>query len=276
MSELRRFCRSQDITKESEGLVSEGISFFERKPCWLYLDGLVCVTYVVEKWESVTVRTYCLKYKVVIFMGICAFLLTVMGCGKDVESESSSSLTEPMAAFSQYSQEGRKEYVHNYLMETYGVDCDISDVNKKGIDAAGIHLEEDYSAIATIDDENYFNVWISEKGEIVDSYFLMELKSTINNYFYSTFDGILDNYQVSSWISFKSKPNKQWFSSEPIENFLQSEPICAHVNIFVDEGESLAEETFGLLCERIKGMDVDIRLYTHGSCVFAKYTEKGE
>lgn len=235
------------------------------------------------------VQKKCKAYRAVILMGVFALLLNIVGCGKHVNSVNSSNSSASQVLFSKYSQEERKDYVHKYIVETYGVTCDISDVNKKTIGSGGIHLEDCYFAIATIDAKNYFNVWISDTGEIVDSYFAIEINSMINDYFFNSFSGLFNNYRVSSWISFENKPQKQWNTNDSIQEFLRSEPVCAHVNIFLDESEPLFEDTLALLCERIENIDVDIRLYRcpaisdfdkdtfeYGSCVFTKRIEKSE
>lgn len=70
-------------------------------------------------------RTKKLLRKTMLIIGLCALVICMTGC---ISVHVQSPQEEP--SFSS-SQQERQAYVHDFLLEQYGVDCDVSEVRQR-------------------------------------------------------------------------------------------------------------------------------------------------
>lgn len=123
--------------------------------------------------------------------------------------------------FAQLSQEERQKYVKDYLKERYGLDCSVTEIKKRRLDSAGMHLEDDYLTIATANDGVCFTVWITDEGEIKDTAYMYFLKDDVNSYFEKKLnDNGIDGKVIARFYIDEYSPRK-WNANELDEMFAE-------------------------------------------------------
>lgn len=161
--------------------------------------------------------------RIVALMGIIALLSSLFACGRN------SNAKESVVSFSGMSQEERKEFVNDYLIEKYNMNCTISDINKRQVTA--IINEDDYYCVATYDDF-WFSVWItSREQDIIDTSYTYYLKDDVNSYIEDLLrvNGI-DCVAYDRFI-FEQKPTLNWDNSK-IEEMLLSDNTDNNIHLY--------------------------------------------
>lgn len=194
-------------------------------------------------------------FKNITLILLAATLLTsFVGCSFNLNK---SNKPEGEIAFSQLTQQERKDYISNFLYKNYNLNCDISEVKQKQINA--IENEDFYFAIADAG-EDIISVWISKEGEIIDSYFMLELSDCFTEFFSTKVKHVITEFKIKTYSELRDIPTQKITPDDDIENYLQKEPVFTYVHIFVD-GETISEENINQIKNLFTGYDVD--LYIH-------------
>lgn len=178
-----------------------------------------------------------------LFTGIC-------GCRKTTQKQDS-------VQFASLSQNQRINFVEEYLKAKYGLETDISEVEKKHINA--FSSEQMYYAIAKCEDGARIYCWVDEKGAISDSKFLNDLQEPINRLFAEKISDKLTKYQVVCSCTLRAPASAVW-QEDQIEQMLSGEDISVSVRIFVEHSEKTQAE------ELVKNRFDGLFSFASGNC----------
>lgn len=181
--------------------------------------------------------------RVVALMGVIALLSSFFACGRNDNTQELGSI------FSGMSQEERKKFVNDYLIEKYNMNCTISDISKRQVSA--IQNEDDYYCVATYDNF-WFSVWITSRGqEIIDTSYTYFLKDDVNSYIECLLRDNGINCVVYNRFIFEQKPTTNWDNSK-IEEMLLSDNTDNNIHLYgVDK--NYEAETILLALKGMKG-----------------------
>ena len=181
--------------------------------------------------------------RLVALMGVVILLSSLFACSKNNNKQ------ESCLNFSAMSQEERKKYVNDYLIEKYDMNCTISDINKRQISA--VQNEKDYYCIATYDNF-WFSVWITgNEQDIVDTSYTYYLKNDVNSYI----EDLLKNKGIDcvayNRFIFEQKSTFDWDSSK-IEEMLLSDNTYNNIHLYgIDKNYEV--ETISSVLKGMKG-----------------------
>lgn len=219
--------------------------------------------------------------RVVLMMGMFAFVLSNAGCSKKPET------VENEVEFSTYTQQERKDYVSKYLTDNYKIKCNISDVKQRQVTA--IKNEEYYFATATTDDGKIISVWITGAGEITDTFFLNDLSDVLVNHFTSKANEILPGCKVKAYTEMREIPTSKLSRGDDIESYLYNQPAYTYIRVFVDSDVNLNNDIvndlqaafnycdaslYVYICEDVE--NIDINTYDLTSYTYEIDVEKGK
>ena len=191
--------------------------------------------------------------KVVIIMGIIAFVIGIIGCAKQSGS------VKDEVKFSNFSQQERQQYVSDYFKSKYDLNCVVSEVKQRQINV--FQNEEYYFATVKIEECNTVSVWISKSGEIIDSLFVNDMQEEINEYYKTIIEKIYPQCVVRTYTELRNIPQKTWRASDDIVEFLSTEPVYSHIRIFVESTELLLQDDFDRLTHNLDICDASIFVY---------------
>lgn len=186
-------------------------------------------------------------------MGLFTFIFGILGCNKQTAP------LENEVKFSKYSQQARKDYINEYLQENYNLNCKISEVKQKQVTA--LKNEDYYFATATTATGDIISVWVSNTGEIKDSFSLIKMSDEISAIFSNKVHQIIPGCEVYSYTEFRDFPTSDLISSSNVELYLQQQPTYTYVRIFTDEEVYISEATMDSLQSAMGDFDSSIYLY---------------
>lgn len=162
--------------------------------------------------------------KVIAVMSIFTLIISLFGCAGN-KSDKIQSDTK----FSQLSQAEKQNFVQAYIKENYNLDCQLTEIKQKQISA--IENEENYSTVATINDEFWFSIWITPDEKIIDTAFTYDLKDSVNEYIEKL---LLDKgikCKVIDRFVFEEPSTKVWRKNE-IANMFETEKISNIIDLY--------------------------------------------
>lgn len=197
------------------------------------------------------------KY-ILIFLAL-SVILTITSCGTDNRNTGDNSM-----AFSHMTQAEKKEYVQDYLKDTYGLNSEITaDINKREINS--FSSEEQYYAIAKLEDNRRVYCWISDEGNVSDSCFVLNLQSDIEKLFEDIIDDTIPEFKISC-VTTLNYPTKKTYDSSSVFTMLNTEPVTTSVRIFLDVSNK------ALIQEEISNQ-FDGKLNFTNGCIYIYYVD---
>lgn len=186
-------------------------------------------------------------------------LLTITSCGTENRNTRDNNMT-----FSQMAQTEKKEYVQDYLRDTYGFNSEITaDIKKREINS--FSNEEQYYAIAKTQDNERVYCWINDDGKISDSYFVLNMQNDIENLFKDIIDDTVSDFEISC-VTTLNYPTEKTYDSSSVFTMLSTEPVTTSVRIFVDSsGRDLIQKEIPSI--------VDEKLNFTDGCIYVYYVD---
>lgn len=183
-------------------------------------------------------------------------LLTITSCGTANRNTRDNNMT-----FSQMAQTEKKEYVQDYLRDTYGFNSEITaDIKKREINS--FSNEEQYYAIAKTQDNERVYCWISDDGKISDSYFVLNMQDDIENFFADIIDDTIEDFKISC-VTTLNYPTEKTYDPGSVFIMLSTEPVTTSVRIFVDGSDKdlIQKEIPSIVDEKLNFTDGCIYIY---------------
>lgn len=197
------------------------------------------------------------KY-IIIFL-VLIVLLIITSCGTDNRNMGDNSMV-----FSHMTQVEKKEYVRDYLKNTYGFNSEITaDIDKREINS--FSSEEQYYAIAKAEDNRRVYCWINDAGKISDSYFVLNMQDDIENLFKDIIDDTVSDFKISC-VTTLNYPTEKTYDSSSVFTMLSTEPVTTSVRIFIESSDK------DLIQKGIPNI-VDKKLNFTDGCIYIYYVD---
>lgn len=183
-------------------------------------------------------------------------LLTITSCGTENRNTGDNNMT-----FSQMAQSEKKEYVQDYLRDTYGFKSEITaDIKKREINS--FSSEEQYYAIAKAEDNRRVYCWISDAGKISDSYFVLNMQDDIENLFKDIIDDTVSNFEISC-VTTLNYPTEKTYDSSSVFTMLSTEPVTTSIRVFIEGSDKdlIQKEISNIVGEKLNFTDGCIYIY---------------
>ncbi len=161
--------------------------------------------------------------------------------------------------FSAFTQEERKDYINEYLWENYGFTGEISDVMQRQIGV--FDLEDHYSAFVHTPDNDSISLWISKKGEITDSMFLLDMQDDIYDYFETIIKEYIPDCKMKVYTFFLEKPSAELTKGDDVGKYLLEQPTRSKIRVFVNADAGVEESVLDAMEQVLEGRDVSIYIY---------------
>ena len=176
--------------------------------------------------------------KFVSMLLVFVVLLIATSCGENTKSTGDNDMI-----FSHMTQAEKKEYVKEYLKEAYGITAEITaDISKRPINS--FSSEEQYYAIAKLEDNRRIYCWITDDGRISDSSFVLNMQRDIDKIFEDIINDTISDFKISC-ITTLDYPTENTYDSDPTSVFtmLNTESVTTSVRIFLDKShKDLAQD----------------------------------
>ena len=166
--------------------------------------------------------------------------------------------------FSHMTQVQKKEYVQNYIKNTYGLSSEISaDIKKREINA--FSSEDHYYAIAKLEDNRRLYCWISNAGKISDSYFVLNMQNNIEKTFEDIINDTILNFKIRCVTTLNSPTDKS-YDSDSVFAMLNTESVTTSVRIFLD----ISNKT---VVEKMISNQFDGKLNFTNGCIYIYFVD---
>lgn len=164
-----------------------------------------------------------------VFLSLILLLMTV-SCGTIEENTGDHDMV-----FSKMTQEQKKDYVQDYLKNAYGLNSEIvNDIKKREINS--FSSEEQYYAIAKLEDNKRVYCWVGDDGQILDSYFVLKMEKDIEKVFEDIVSDSISNFKISC-ITTLNHPTDQSYPSDSVVSMLRTEDVTTSVRVFLDSSD---------------------------------------
>lgn len=189
---------------------------------------------------------------VVLLMGIFASVFGLAGCSGKAYGE------ENKVKFSKFSQKERIDYVRKYLLDKYGYDCEITEVNRRQIN---MFKTEDCFFTSTVMNGNVISIWITDEGLITDDVYLLNMSNELSDFFKAKIERVIPACKVLVRTTVNSPPNNTAITKENIDSYLKSEPALSYVRIFVNKDTGFSQKELDDLSRLLSDYEADIFVY---------------
>lgn len=183
-------------------------------------------------------------------------LLTNTSCGTENRNTGDNNMM-----FSQMAQSEKKEYVQEFLKDTYGFNSEITaDIKKREINS--FSSEEQYYAIAKAEDNRRVYCWITDAGKISDSYFMLNIQDDIETFFKDIIGDTISDFKISC-VTTLNYPTEKTYDSSSIFTMLCTEPVTTSIRIFIENSEKdlIEKEIPSIVDEKMNFTDGCIYIY---------------
>lgn len=159
------------------------------------------------------------------------------------------------------SQNDKRSYVKQELKSLYNIDCDISEIRKKEISM--YENEEYYSGTASLNKNRWFPFWVDNYGNIKDTYFCVELSSSIDRYFSSYTNKYFssDEFCLYTNTIFNTPPSKTWEIKDDLREMYKSEDITTNMFLFLKKDMVIDEDVFKRIKKDLSGYKGYLKVY---------------
>lgn len=162
--------------------------------------------------------------------------------------------------FHSLSQQERKDYITDYLQQTYGLSCTINlDVAQR--QDGPFLLEDEYFAVVSTEDHHIISVWVTKQGQITDTVFLLERLDDFTNYFTPQVQKILPECSVYADAFLPVLPTEILTPSGDIRTYLTEQPTEITLRIAVEDPDSVTDAQMKQLVEQFSYCNITILLY---------------
>ena len=166
---------------------------------------------------------------------------------------------ENKVKFSAFTQEEKKDYINEYLWENYGFRGEITDVIQRQI---GVFESEDhFTAYVSMPNKQRISIWISKKGEITDSMFLLDMHDSIYRYYETIVKEHIPDCKMRVYTDFLEKPSAELTEKDDIRTYLLEQPTSSNIRVFVNEDAGVEESVLDALEQKLGGIECTIFIY---------------
>lgn len=191
---------------------------------------------------------------VLLVTGLVVLTLSFAGCGKRPPKEEKFN-------FHSLTQQERKDYITDYLHQTYGLTCTIDQEVKQRQDGPFLS-EKEYFAVASTEDNKSICIWVTKEGQITDTVFLLEMREALADYFTAAVQEILPDCKVDTYTELLQLPTDTLTDPADIRDYLTNQPTRSTVRIFVDEDTQITEPLMEKLKQEFSYCNISIYLYS--------------
>lgn len=191
--------------------------------------------------------------KAVFLVGIFSFIISICGCNK------SSDTVKSEIDFSKFSQQERISYVDQFLISNYNIDCDIAEVKKKQVTA--VKNDEHYFTTAITPNGEIISVWVTNSGQITDSYFLVESADDLSDHFTNIISNVLPDCKVKITTEMTDIPTRKLMPGENIQEYLNTQPTHTYIRIFVSDDLIVNESDINKLQNALSYCNASLYVY---------------
>ena len=171
--------------------------------------------------------------KVVLILSILTTVMSLFGCSNQISENENKSTLAVTNTFTKMTQEERKSYVASALKNKYGLDCEISEVNKR--QTSVFSGEKDYLATAKIVNQKFsFSNWISDNGEIMDTAFCVDILDDVNKLLSDKMENYWNEFYIYDNFYFDFPSSKRWTSDDDMNKMLTQEKIVNRIYLFLN------------------------------------------
>jgi len=203
--------------------------------------------------------------KVVLILSILAIVMSLFGCTNHISENENKSTSAATNTFTKMTQEERKSYIARALKNKYGLDCEISEVEKR--QTSVFSGEKDYIAIAKIVNDKFgFSNWISDNGEIVDTAFCVGILDSVNKLIYNKMTKYWNDLYVYDNFCFNMPSSKRWTSTDDMNEMIEKEKIGHCIYLFLNASNNKEED-------KVKLENIKSELLNFQGSVYVYYCE---
>ena len=190
----------------------------------------------------------------VLAMVLLAVVLCCNGCSKRNDPP------EEKIKFGKLSQQERKDYIIDFIQKEYGLSCTIDgEVNKKYL--APFLFDENYFTLAKTSDNDTICVWVSDKGEITDTVFMLDMDSQFSEFFSDIIAKKIPNFKIDTYTDVLEIPSEKLTRAEDIKDFLIEQDTYTCLRIFVDDPAIANEELLDELEQELNFCHSSVYIY---------------
>jgi len=179
--------------------------------------------------------------KVVLILSILATVMSLFGCSNQISENENKSTLAVTNTFTKMTQEERKSYVASALKNKYGLDCEISDVEKR--QTSVFSSEKDYHTMAKIVNKKFsFGNWISDNGEIIDTAFCVDILDNVNMLISDKMENNWNECYIYDNFYFDFPSSKRWTSDDDMNKMLTQEKIVNRIYLFLNTSNNREDD----------------------------------
>lgn len=169
-------------------------------------------------------------------IGILAAALLASGCRNNPQADKQ----ENSINFAALTQQERKDYINDFLWENYGFRGEISEVKQKPINS--FRLEDNYFALVCADGKELISVWVSDNGEIFDTFFLQGMQPEFEEFFTACIAERIPKFKISVSTDLYEIPEEKPENIKDIKEMLKDRSYQTCLRVFVDDGSLINEQ----------------------------------
>lgn len=188
-------------------------------------------------------------------LAVSAAVLLFSGCTKENESKRS----ENTINFARFTQQERKDYINDFLWENYGFRGEISEVKQKPINF--FRLEDNYFATVRADGKELISVWVSDKGEIFDTFFLQGMQPEFEEFFSAYIANRIPKFKISVSTDLYEIPEEKPENIKDIKEMLKDRSYQTCLRVFVDDGSLINEQLLEELKQELSFCSAIVYIY---------------
>ncbi len=186
-------------------------------------------------------------------MGMLAVILCCSGCRHQTPPQKNE------IKFASYTQQERKDYINDFFWKNYGVRGEITQVMQK--QDGPFLLEDHYFAVVRLPNNKLICVWVSKKGEITDTMFMLDMQDDIYEHFESVVKAIIPEFRMRVRANMVKIPSAKLTKGDDVGKYLSEQPVSSDLYIFVDEEAQVDEHTLDRLEEVLNYSKVNVHIF---------------
>lgn len=105
------------------------------------------------------------------------------------------------------------------------------------------------------------SIWISKKGEITDSMFLLDMHDSIYRYYETVVKEHIPDCKMRVYTDFLERPSAELTEGDDIRTYLLEQPTSSNIRVFVNEDAGVEESVLDALEQKLGGIECTIFIY---------------